>query len=855
MNEISIMNLTGQDPNKVPENKEKPTQESKDPKNSKDSQGSKEPESAQGQPSPQNQQNPQGPQSPQGPQGPQNIPGPQPPMKPKKSQKPFYKKASFWIWTALIVFLFMLIFGVFSGEQVMIVGPHWVLDTNLDGKTGTGLITDIYIYDYPNSGYSIIVFVSEQGNHYQWTVDTIFDKAVWFYVTGNPGHWVGPLSPTIHAVDTTPSFFWSLFFALLPWVIIFGFGFWLMRMMIKKQTQTGNMGKKQLTPQMSNVRFSDVAGYQEVKDELEEIVDFLKNPMKYSSVGARTPKGVLMSGAPGTGKTYFAKAVAGEAGIPFFSISGSDFVEMFVGVGASRVRSLFAQAKSMAPALIFIDELDAVGRQRGAGMGGGNDEREQTLNQLLVEMDGFQANTGIVIIAATNRPDVLDPAIRRPGRFDRSIELRLPDVIERQAILEIYANKGNKHFTPDINWAKLAMRTPGFSPAQLENVINEAAILSVRLKKEAISLSIIDEAIDRVIAGPSRSNRVISPEEKEMIAYHESGHALLGLVLPKAEKVQKITIIPRGDAGGYVLMTPKKEKFVQTKSELEAKIISYLGGRAAEEIFYGEDEISTGAFSDIEAATSIARKMVAEFGMSDLGPIQYEKDTGNVFLGRDFSKNKDFSDSVAHEIDQEVRKLIKGAYAKAYEIIDANKDLMDLFAKALLIKETLTAEESEFIYANRKLPQLVLDIEIKEKEATKAQKAAAKKLADDLAKGIKPELPKEDVKDCMQSLQTLAGKVEDKSKKLADLDGLNVKTLAYLNTKKIETLNDLIILTEDQIRTLIDNSSVDALSFAQKKVQFISFINQIQALIDIANLPSKKWMLPKRDKKEKKDDK
>ncbi len=845
MNEISILTLAEQEPKKDPANKKEPSKESpnsKDSKSSQEQKKSQEPINPQEQPSPPNSQNPQNPQNMPGPQG------PQPPMnsKGKKSQKPFYKKASFWIWLIVITLLFMLIFGVFSGASGEQIGYGWVNGHYTDSngqETANGTINGIYVYQYPASGYDVVIFTTDKGYQYQWVVQSDDDFELLALMLKEPPDWWGPLKIPVTYVDTTPSFFWSLFFALLPWVIIFGFGFWLMRMMIKKQTQTGNMGKKQLTPQMSDIRFSDVAGYQEVKDELEEIVDFLKNPMKYSSIGARTPKGVLLSGPPGTGKTYFAKAVAGEAGIPFFSISGSDFVEMFVGVGASRVRSLFGQAKAMAPALIFIDELDAVGRQRGAGMGGGNDEREQTLNQLLVEMDGFQSNTGIVIIAATNRPDVLDPAIRRPGRFDRSIELRLPDVLERQAILEIYANKGNKKFTDDINWPKLALRTPGFSAAQLENVVNEAAILTVRLKEPAISLSIIDEAIDRVIAGPSRTNRVISPEEKEMIAYHESGHALLGLVLPKAEKVQKITIIPRGDAGGYVLMTPKKEKFVQTKSELEAKIISYLGGRAAEEIFYGKDEISTGAFSDIEQATSIARKMVAEFGMSDLGPIQYEKDTGNVFLGRDFSKNKNFSDSVAYEIDHEVRKLIKGAYEKAYEIIDKNKDLMDLFAKALLIKETLTAEESEYIYANKKLPQLVLDIEKKAKEAGKVQKNAPK--------GVKNDPPIEDVKICLEALKKLGTKVENKNLKLSNLEGLNEKTLLYLNTKKIETINDLIILSEEQVKKLIkESSNISTLSFEQKKVQFISLINQVQALLDIANLPSKDKKTLNKNKKD-----
>ncbi len=523
----------------------------------------------------------------------------------------------------------------------------------------------------------------------------------------------------------TTSPFWQFIWGIMPWVIILGGTYWIMMIMMKKQGSMGGMNQGAMTPQISNIKFDDVAGYDEVKAELWEIVDFLKNPAKYNAVGARTPKGVLLSGPPGTGKTFFAKAVAGEASIPFYSISGSDFVEMFVGVGAKRVRELFGIAKQTAPALIFIDELDAVGRQRGAGMGGGHDEREQTLNQMLVEMDGFAANTGIVVMAATNRPDVLDPALKRPGRFDRSIEFRMPDIIERQAILEIYAKQGNKKFADDVEWTNVAGRTPGFSAAQLENVINEAAILSIRLKRKAISLDIIDEAIDRVIGGPSKSNNLMTEEEKELIAYHEAGHALIGLALAEGEKVQKITIVPRGQAGGYVLMTPKKEKFVQTKLELEAKISSYMAGRAAEEIYFGKDNVTTGAYSDIESATQIARRMVTEFGMSDLGPIQYEKPQGSVFLGRDYGNaSKNYSGQLAMEIDTEVRKLIDFGYKQAMTLIKANKNIMDLLAESLLVKETLTAEEAEYIYENKKLPE---QVETMKKQRAKASKADSTK--------------------------------------------------------------------------------------------------------------------------------
>ena len=640
-----------------------------------------------------------------------------------------------WVWIGFFIFLLLILLGmIFSGPKITHINPYWDGDNwqGLGPDVGSWSVDDwgnakIEYYDYSTSGGSVIALIDNglKGKERKIYEATFSSGSLQGSFNSFISYLVGigfNEDKNLIQMSTSPGLLYILIVGILPWVLIIGGSFWLMKKMMSQQGNIGNMSKKSMAPQISKIKFSDVAGYDEIKAELWEIVDFLKNPEKYSKVGARTPKGVMLSGPPGTGKTFLAKAVAGEASIPFFSISGSDFVEMFVGVGAKRVRELFSQAKAVAPALIFIDELDAVGRQRGAGVGGGNDEREQTLNQMLVELDGFTMNSGVVVIAATNRPDVLDPALKRPGRFDRSIEFRMPDIAEREAILIIYSKIGEKKFSEDVDWKNIAGRTPGFSPAELENVINEAAILSVRLKKKEITLDIIDEAIDRVIGGPSKSNNLMSLEEKKLIAYHESGHALIGLAMENAEKVQKITIIPRGSAGGYVLMTPKKEKFVQTKSELEAKIISYMAGRAAEEFFFGKNEITTGAYSDIQEATKIARRMVTEFGMSNLGPIQYEKLEGSVFLGRDYNSSKNYSGQVAQDIDKEIRLLIDGAYKKAFTLISNNKKLMDLLASALLIKETLNAEEAEYIYVNRKLPTKISDMEIKKEKIIKDKK-------------------------------------------------------------------------------------------------------------------------------------
>ena len=447
----------------------------------------------------------------------------------------------------------------------------------------------------------------------------------------------------------------------------------------------------------SKVRFDDVAGAVEEKQEMKEIIDYLKMPKKFEAMGARIPKGMLLVGPPGTGKTLLARAAAGEADVPYYSISGSDFVEMFVGVGASRVRDMFKKAKETAPCIIFIDEIDAVGRQRGAGLGGGNDEREQTLNQLLVEMDGIDQNSGVVVLAATNRADVLDPALLRPGRFDRTITVGLPDIKGRAEILAVHAR--NKFLAPDVTLENIARRTPGFSGADLENVLNEAAILAVRDNAKVIDMHHIDEAVDRVIMGPAKKSKKYSEKERYMVAVHEAGHTIIGLKLESADIVQKVTIIPRGDAGGYNLMTPREETFTQSKSDLIGKITGYLGGRVAEELVF--DEISTGAYGDIQSATKIARAMVMSYGMSNLGPIQYQDSSGNVFLGRDYSSSQNYSGEIAFEIDKEVRRIIDEAKANARILIEENRDLLDRIVEGLLEHETLTAEHIHNIVEGR----------------------------------------------------------------------------------------------------------------------------------------------------------
>ena len=499
---------------------------------------------------------------------------------------------------------------------------------------------------------------------------------------------------------------WNILGSILPYVILFGGMFWVFKNVNgaaggnNKAFEFGNSRAK--LERNSKTRFTDVAGADEEKEELTELVAFLKNPKKFTEMGAKIPRGVLLVGPPGTGKTLLARAVAGEANVPFYSISGSEFVEMFVGVGAGRVRDMFKKAKENAPCIIFIDEIDAVGRQRGTGVGGGHDEREQTLNQLLVEMDGFEGNEGVIILAATNRADVLDPALLRPGRFDRQIRVSNPDKRARSQILKVHAR--NKHFAPDVDFDNVAQRTPGFSGAELANVLNEAALLAVRSGHQMITLSDVDEAIDRVIGGPAKKSRKYTEHERKLVAYHETGHAIIGLTLEDANQVQKVTIVPRGDAGGYNLMTPREETYFSTKKQLLATITGYMGGRTAEEIFFGD--VSSGAHNDIEQATRIARMMVTELGMSELGPIKYDSGDNAVFLGRDYSQlSNTHSGQIAFEIDQQVRKIIETAHSQATEIINNNKDKMDIIANALLEHKTLNHEQIQSLYNTGKMPE------------------------------------------------------------------------------------------------------------------------------------------------------
>ena len=504
----------------------------------------------------------------------------------------------------------------------------------------------------------------------------------------------------------------------VPIIVLVVGGYILFARLSAGNNKSMDFGKSRakLSEDGGQVRFTDVAGLKEEKEEVQELIDFLKNPKKFQKLGARIPKGVLLVGPPGTGKTLLAKAVAGEANVPFYYISGSDFVELFVGIGASRVRDMFKQAKQSAPCLIFIDEIDAVGRQRGTGLGGGHDEREQTLNQLLTEMDGFGVNEGIIIIAATNRPDVLDPALLRPGRFDRQVTVSLPDAKEREEILGVHAK--NKTFDDEVNLKNVSQRTPGFSGADLENLLNEAALLAVRRDKKASTLEEIDEATDSVLVGPAKKSRVITEKEKRLVAIHEAGHAVIGLKLQDAQEVHKITIIPRGVAGGYTMMLPKEEKMaIMTKEELVSQITGLLGGRASEENFIGE--ITTGASDDLKRATKIARNMVTKYGMSELGLVQLEHEQEGVFLGRDYTKSKDYSDQVALEVDKEVRKILDECYKNAKKLLAKHETLVLLLADTLMEHETLNREQIRSLVETGKLPESTKEVEeVEEQEET-----------------------------------------------------------------------------------------------------------------------------------------
>ncbi|MFA7222172.1 MAG: ATP-dependent zinc metalloprotease FtsH [Bacilli bacterium] len=672
------------------------------------------------------------------------------------------KKRSGWL-----TFLIYAVIAIFSGVIIYSIITNL---TNNYRTISTGSLiklaydnTDAYevtdaeiVTNDKHATVNLTVKNSESGNLNYYTVncdntlvksDSSFnngyDKNIYWSLydqvvknnTDSTAHW--------NSYEYTENVFLSWLPTIISTVVIIGIAIFFFKFLMQsaggnKQAMDFNKSRARRVDN-SKIRFSDVAGCDEEKAEMVEVVDYLKDPKKYTKCGAKLPKGVLLVGPPGTGKTLLAKAVAGEANVPFYSISGSDFVEMFVGVGAGRVRDLFKTAKENAPCLIFIDEIDAVGRQRGAGMGGGNDEREQTLNQLLVELDGFEENSGIIVVAATNRADVLDPALLRAGRFDRQITVNLPNRQGREDIFKVHA-KG-KQIDPNIDFSALAKRTVGFSGADIANILNEAAILAVRGKRDMVTMADIDEAIDRRIAGPAKSSKGMNEFERKEVAYHEAGHAVIGLTLPNSDKVRKITIIPRGNTGGHVLMGPDDDRFLLSKNELIAEITGLLGGRTSEEIFF--NDVTTGASNDIERATQIARSMVVEYGMSSLGPIQYEKDTGSVFLGRDYNNaQRNFSSAVAEEIDKEIRKIIESAHKQATEILTKRKDDVVLIAETLLENETINEEEIDYLLKNRKMPDekvkqseaahSVVDTQIteahKKEEEAKAKESETKKL-------------------------------------------------------------------------------------------------------------------------------
>lgn len=601
--------------------------------------------------------------------------------------KKFLRGISFYILIIIIIYMFVLILRSADTGQVKLSY------TQLISEIENGRIKEVVVTDTGGDN-SIVTGKKTDNTKFEAVVPkNLFNEQVQEYIERDKLN----VSYEIKSAASA----WLSILPSIVLIVIFVIFFFV----LTQQSQGGgnrvmSFGKSRAklhTEDKKRITFSDVAGADEEKEELGEIVDFLKQPRKFIELGARIPKGILLVGPPGTGKTYLARAVAGEAGVPFFSISGSDFVEMFVGVGASRVRDLFEQAKKSSPCIIFIDEIDAVGRQRGAGLGGGHDEREQTLNQLLVEMDGFSVNEGIIIIAATNRPDILDPALLRPGRFDRQITVGIPDVKAREEILKIHAK--NKPLSLDANLETLAKGTTGFTPADLENVMNEAALLAARRGKKKIEVVELDEATIRVIAGPEKKSKVISEHDKKLTAYHEAGHAVVQKLLPNADPVHQISIIPRGRAGGYTISLPKQDKFYMSKSELEEQIVSLLGGRVAEKLVL--DDVSTGARNDIERATSIARKMVTEYGMSDtLGPMTFGSDHDEVFIGRDLTRSRNYSEEVAALIDKEIKAVIDEAYNKTETLLRDNINKLHGVAQALLEKEKLDQREFEEIFAN-----------------------------------------------------------------------------------------------------------------------------------------------------------